>query len=77
MNLVKAFRQPPEVTSTAPKPETWPAEGYSATKFDPTVAYELFNRKNELKYIKELISRSCPGKVILLLGPENCGMTVS
>ena len=78
MNLLEAFRQPPEVTATAAhKLEIWPTEGYKATKFDPALTYEFFNREDELKYIKKLISRSSPEKVILLLGPRSCGKTVS
>ncbi|KAL4540125.1 hypothetical protein Ndes2437B_g01543 [Nannochloris sp. 'desiccata'] len=76
MNLVEAFRQPPEVTAhPAAKLEIWPEEGYTATKFDPTVASEFFNREDELKYIKKLIRRSVPENVILLLGPGSCGKT--
>ena len=78
MNLLEAFRQPPEITAIAAhKLEIWPKDGYKATKFDPTVSYEFFNRENELKYMKELIRRSSPEKVILLLGPRSCGKTVS
>ena len=79
VNLVEAFRQPPEVTAyAAPKLETcWPAEGYKATKFDPTVGRKFFNREDELKYIKKLVRRRNPEKVILLLGPRSCGKTVS
>ena len=77
INLLEAFRQPPEVTATAaPKLEIWPKDGYKATKFDPAVAGEFFNRENELKHMKELV-RELPKKVILLLGPRSCGKTVS
>ena len=77
INLLEAFRQPPEVTATAaPKLEIWPKDGHRATKFDPTVPYKFFNRENELKYMKELVSSS-PENVILLLGPRSCGKTVS
>ena len=77
-DLVEAFRQPPEVTATAaPKLEVWPKDGHRATKFDPAVADEFFNRENELKYMKELIMCRNPEEVILLLGPRSCGKTVS
>lgn len=75
--ILEAFRQPPEVIATAaPTLETWPVEGYKATKFDPTVHSEFFNREDELKDIKGLIG-SYPEDIILLLGPRSCGKTVS
>jgi len=78
MNLVEAFRQRPEVTAhPAAKLEIWPEEGYTATKFDPTVARKFFNREDELRYIKKLVRLDCPENVILLLGPRSCGKTVS
>ncbi|KAL4527431.1 hypothetical protein Ndes2526B_g08881 [Nannochloris sp. 'desiccata'] len=76
MILVEAFRQPPEVTAhPAAKLEIWPEEGYTATKFDPTVGRNFFNREDELKYIKKLVRLDCPENVILLLGPRSCGKT--
>ena len=78
MKLVEAFRQPPEVIAiAAPKLGTWPAKGYKATKFDPTVASDFFDREDELKLIKKLVRLDCPENVILLLGPRSCGKTVS
>lgn len=76
MNLVEAFRQPPEVTAAeAPaEPEYWPAKGYKATKFDSKVTEQFFNRRDELKFVRTLITGT-PDKVILLLGPPNCGKT--
>ena len=78
MRLVEAFRQPPEVTAIpAPKLESWPAKGYKAKEFDPTVNDKFFNRESESAYLEDLIRRRNPERVILLLGPESCGKSVS
>ncbi|KAG7673396.1 hypothetical protein KSW81_006609 [Nannochloris sp. 'desiccata'] len=52
MNLVEAFRQPPEVTAhPAAKLEIWPEEGYTATKFDPTALLEELMKEDEARFL--------------------------
>lgn len=74
--LVEAFSAPPELTAVA-EAETWPAEGgLKAAKYDAGVTRRFFNRENELRYIEDCITDN-PDQPMLLLGPRNCGKTVS
>ena len=74
--VLEAFRVPP-VVETVAAAEEWPESGgEKAAEFVPEVAELFFDRELELNYLRNYIT-GLPNKVILLLGPRNCGTTVS